>query len=139
MSDPTNEHRVSAANPPAVPLRPVLVIGETATTRGQREFLSRRHLPWNYCKGIMVRGFYAVGEISDVLQIGAPLARMRCMRAYFDGRSVTTSSGQDIGFTDYDGTWFDRWPCIKEPSLSHGKRLGRAEVRNTHHNSLTRS
>ena len=130
---------MSAANPPAVPLRPVLVIGETATTRGQREFLSRRHLPWSHSFDYADIQQTPVGEISDVLQIGAPLARMRCMRAYFDGRSVTTSSGQDIGFTDYDGTWFDRWPCIKEPSLSHGKRLGRAEVRNTHHNSLTRS
>ena len=88
--------------PLAVPLRPVLVIGETATTPGQREFLSRRHLPWNYSFDYADIEQMHAGEISDVLRVGAPLAMMRCMRVYFDGRPTTTASGQDIGLTNYD-------------------------------------
>lgn len=88
--------------PLAVPLRPVLVIGETATTPGQREFLSRRHLPWNHSFDYADIEQMRVGEIGDVIRVGAPLAMMRCMRVYFDGRLERTISGQEINATGYD-------------------------------------
>ncbi|NIM49749.1 MAG: hypothetical protein GTN62_05760 [Gemmatimonadales bacterium] len=96
QTDRLVEVRVSLS-PVAAVLDPVMVIGETAATPGQREFLSRRHLPWNYS---FDRGEIAqmrVGTIGEVLQLGAPLASMRCMRVYFDGLPSKSVSDPHFG------------------------------------------
>ena len=84
--------------PVAVALEPVVVVGETATTPQQREFLSRRHLPWNHSYDYADIEALRVGTLDDLLLVELPLTRMRCLRVYFDGRPTTTVSGQEISF-----------------------------------------
>ena len=101
QTDRMVEVRVSLT-PLAAVLDPVLVVGETAATRGQREFLSRRHLPWNYSVDRNEIDQMRAGTIGEIVLQRAPLATMRCMSVFFDGNLRRTISNTDLIISGYE-------------------------------------
>jgi hypothetical protein len=84
QSDRVLEVRVNLA-PEATPIDGITVYGLTAETPEQREFLSRRHLPWNYSFDLNEIERTPGGDLTEIIQARAVLLG-RCMNVFLDGR-----------------------------------------------------
>ncbi len=97
------EVRVNLA-PEATELEGITVYGQTAETPGQREFLSRRHLPWNYTFDMEDIERLHAGNVMDVVSLGVPF-RASCYTVYLDGRPSTTGTGVQLEYTNTPIGW----------------------------------
>ena len=80
----TIDIRVNLA-PQVTLLEAVTILGQTAETPGQREFLSRRQLKWGYSFNRTEIEQLHAGTVEWVIKLGAPLVISRCMTVYLDG------------------------------------------------------
>ena len=88
--DQTIDIRVNLA-PQVTLLEAVTILGETAETPGQREFLSRRNLKWGYSFNRKEIEQLHAGTVEWVLKLGVPLTRYKkCMTVYLDGSPSKT-------------------------------------------------
>ena len=121
----TIDIRVNLA-PQVTLLEAVTILGETAETPGQREFLSRRQLKWGYSFNRTEIEQLQAGTVGWVIKLGAPLVISRCMTVYLDG-SPSKTFGDKIpldwvyGIEVYP-SYFDIPLKYRDSSL--GKRCG---------------
>ncbi|UCD25649.1 MAG: carboxypeptidase-like regulatory domain-containing protein [Gemmatimonadota bacterium] len=99
QTDIVVEVRVNLASE-ATELEGITVYGQTAETEGQREFLSRRHLPWNYSFDMEEIERLHAASVMDVVHLGVPVARANCYTVYLDGRPNVTGVGVNLGYLD---------------------------------------
>ena len=79
--------------PEATELEGRTVYGQTAETPGQREFLSRRYVPWNYSFDMdQIEQLHAI-NVLDVAHLGIPGGRTLCYTIYLDGYPNVTGTG----------------------------------------------
>ena len=98
------EVRVNLASE-ATELEGVTVYGQTAETPEQREFLSRRHLPWNFSFDMEDIERLHAASVMDVVSLGAPIGQARCYTVYLDGRPNVTGVGVNLGYLDIPIGW----------------------------------
>ena len=98
------EVRVNLASE-ATALDGVTIYGQTAETPEQREFLSRRHLPWNYSFDMEEIERLRAANVMDVAYLGVPDGRMLCYTIYLDGRPNVTGTGLNLEYTDIPIGW----------------------------------
>jgi hypothetical protein len=100
------EVRVNLA-PEATELEGITVYGQTAETPEQREFLSRRYLPWNYTFDMEeIERLHAM-DVIDIVDRGVPggIDGIRCYYVYLDGRPSTTGTGVDLEYKEIPIGW----------------------------------
>ncbi len=85
----TIDIRVNLA-PQVTLLEAVTILGQTAETPGQREFLSRRNIKWGYSFNRTEIEQLRAGTVRDIIALGAPLVVSRCMDVYLDGSPSKT-------------------------------------------------
>jgi len=98
------EVRVNLA-PEATELEGITVYGQTAETSEQREFLSRRHLPWNYSFDMAQIEQMHAANVYDVVRFGMPGGEARCYTVYLDGRPNVTGTGFNREFDSIPIGW----------------------------------
>ncbi len=99
----TLEVRVNLA-PQATELEALTVYGVTADTPEQLEFLSRRHLPWNYSLDRTEIDQLHLGNIGEVIDFGVPIKPLGCRVVYLDGHKADLSL-IDRGRSDLPLDW----------------------------------
>jgi hypothetical protein len=92
QTDKVIEVRVNLAAE-ATELEGVTVYGQTAETEDQREFLSRRHLPWNYSFDMEEIERLHAASVYEVVQFGVPGGEARCYTVYLDGLPNVSALG----------------------------------------------
>ncbi len=133
------EVRVNLASE-ATELEGVTVYGQTAETPEQREFLSRRHLPWNYTFDMedieRLHASSVTSERGSVVSLGVPggFGGISCYNVYLDGRPSTTGTGVDREYQDIPIGWvygvevyktyFDIPGKYRDPTLDPTMRCG---------------
>ena len=101
------EVRVNLA-PAATEIEGITVYGQTAETPEQREFLSRRHLPWAYSFDREEIEQLRPDNIQRVVELGVPGGQMLwpCLIVYLDGRPSHRLTG---GSMEYEQWYPLRW------------------------------
>jgi hypothetical protein len=129
------EVRVNLASQ-ATELEGITVYGQTAETPEQREFLSRRYLPWNYTFDMEEIEQLHAANVIDVVRRGVPggTAAIRCYNIYLDGRPSTRGAGVDLEYEEIPIGWvyglevyrtyFDIPHKYRDPSLDPQMRCG---------------
>ena len=90
QTDRTLEVRVNLA-PQATELEGITVYGLSADTPEQIEFLSRRHLPWNFSLDKLEIEKLHVANIGEAIDFGMPIRPTGCKVVYLDGRRASLS------------------------------------------------
>ncbi len=103
QTDRVLEVRVNLA-PQATELEGLTVYGQTAETPEQREFLSRRHLPWAFSYDRRQIEELRQGTLSDILTYGIPFGPP-CHDLWVDGRRDTTLLGDSRGYIETTLDW----------------------------------
>jgi hypothetical protein len=104
QSDRVIEVRVNLA-PEATELEGITVYGQTAETPEQREFLSRRHLPWNFSFDMEAIERMHAANVNEIVMFGVPGGEMRCYTIWLDGRPSTTGTGTDLSYGTIPISW----------------------------------
>jgi len=127
------EVRVNLASE-ATELEGITVYGQTAETPEQREFLSRRYLPWNYTFDMEEIERLHASDVRDVVRRGVAGGETFCYTMYLDGWPSMTGTGVDLRYdkipigwvygVEVYKTYLDIPLKYRDPSLDPNMRCG---------------